>query len=342
MMISAFTKNKAFLLVSLLTLLVAAACAPTVDLADDEGSPAFGMNLMAAKMQERGDTLAALDFYRRALQRDPNNAVAIRGMAAMLEQRGDHKGAAAQYVSAVQARPRDGELRRGYGKVLIALDRPAEAKDQYEAALDINNDDAKARNGLAIAKDYLGDHAGAQKEYLKVLAEDGGNLATRNNLAYSYILTHNYREAIQILEPHVKNPSATPALRQNLALAYGLAGMDVDAERVAKMDLPAAKVKENLAYYKRQRAELAVSTAPYAEVGTYATEALAAAQVGKLKKQMDSAGAELKPVIVPEVATPGGTPRFTVRMMGCAKPDDVQVFCKELAKNGLPCEARGK
>ena len=118
--------------------------------------------------------------------------------------------------------------------------------------------------------------------------------------------------------------------------------MDVDAERIAKMDLPPKKVKENLAYYKRHRAELAVSTAPYAEVGTYATEALAEAQITRLQAQFDETGMDLKPIIAPQVAAPGGTPRFTVRMMGCAKPDDVKVFCDQLAKNGLPCVVHGK
>jgi hypothetical protein len=144
-----------------------------------------------------------------------------------------------------------------------------------------------------------------------------------------------------LLEPHIKAPGATAALRQNLALAYGLAGMNMDAERVAKMDLPPDKVKESMAYYKRHRAEIAVTTAPYAELGTYATEALAESEINRLQEQFDETGVDLKPVIAPQVAAPGGTPRFAVRMMGCAKPDDVKVFCDQLAKNNIPCVVRG-
>jgi hypothetical protein len=101
-------------------------------------------------------------------------------------------------------------------------------------------------------------------------------------------------------------------------------------------------VRENLAFYKRRRAELAVSTAPYAEIGVYATEAMAAAEIERLKPHMDRAGPGLKPVIEPEVTVPGGTPRFTVRMLGCTKPDEVKAFCAIMAKRGIPCLARGK
>jgi len=334
---SRFTRGS----VLLIALILSAACVMTPDKPEDFSSPAFSMVQIAGQLQAKGDLAGAADFYQRALQRDPKDVVARKGLAAILEKTGNLIGASEQYREALKAKPRDAELLRGYGRTLIALDKPAEARDEYKAALDIDDDDAKAHNGLGVALDYLGDHKAAQKEFEEALQLDKDDLATINNLAYSYILTRDYDKAIKLLEPEQNNPKATPALRQNLALAYGLAGMDADAERMAKIDLPPKKVKANLAYYKQQRAELAVTTAPYAEVGTYATEALAEAQIAKLQPQLDRAGSGLKPVIKPEVASPGGTPRFTVRMLGCAKPDEVKNFCDYLAEKGLPCVAHG-
>ncbi len=301
-----------------------------------------GMARMGRHLQERGELGAAIEFYRRALASEPSNLAAIQGLASLFEQWGDRQAAAGVYANGVAARPKDGELRRSYGKLLIALDEPAAAKEQFEAALDIDDDDLKARNGLGIALDYLGEHRKAQREYEKVLDEEPGNLATINNLAYSYILVHRYDLAMKTLEPHAMKPSATAALRQNLALAYGLSGMEADAERVARLDLSPEKVKENMNYYRRKRAELAVSKAPYAELGTYATEAMALERINRLKSEMKNVGGDLRPVVLPEVAAPGGTPRFAVRMMGCSRPDDVTRLCATLAASGIPCVPRGK
>lgn len=308
----------------------------------DPSSPAAGMVRIAEQLRARGDIGGAADFYTRALQRDPNDIVAHRGMAILYDQSGRPAEAAEEYRAVIKLRPHDADARRNLGRELLALEKPAEARDAYAAAIEIEPGDAKAMNGLGIALDYLGEHESAQKQFEAALKEEPDNLTTVNNLAYSLILSGRNGEAIKLLEPHVKDKKASTALRQNLALAYGLSGMDIDAERVAKMDLPPQKVKESLAYYKRKRAEKAVSTAPYAELGTYATEALAEAQIYKLQQQIEESGVDLKPVIAPQLAAPGGTPRFAVRMMGCAKPDDVKVFCDELAKNNIPCVVRGK
>ncbi|MDD5586818.1 MAG: tetratricopeptide repeat protein [Alphaproteobacteria bacterium] len=324
----------------LLVLLPLAACMTAPDDMDDADSSAAGMVRLATQIQAQGDNVGAADFYQRAAQRDPNNATAHKGLASVFEQEGHMAEAADEYRTAIKLKPQDAELRRSLGRVLLSSERAAEARDAYQAALDLDGNDAKSMNGLGIALNNLGDLGGAQKQFEDALKQDPENLTTVNNLAYSYILDGKYGAAIQLLEPHIKNPAATPALRQNLAMAYGLSGMDADAERIARMDLPPRKVKENLAYYKRQRAEMAVTTAPYAELGTYATEALAEAQIANLQAHIDDTGVDLKPVIAPQVANPGGTPRFAVRMMGCAKPDDVDVFCKQLAKNGIPCAVR--
>ncbi|MFA6280248.1 MAG: tetratricopeptide repeat protein [Bdellovibrionales bacterium] len=333
--------SRALRLLVLLAFLPLCACS-TVDEKDISSSGA-GMAKLGNMMREKGEVGAAIDFYRRALAQDPKNLTAIKGLAGVLEQWGDKTAAAQTYRDGVASYPNDGELRRSYGRLLLSLDNPAAAKRQYEAALDEDSDDLKARSGLGVALDHLGEHKKAQAQYEKVLHKDSHNLATLNNLAYSYVLSHRYDLAIQTLEPVLNNPSATAALRQNLALAYGLSGMEADAQRVAKMDLSPEKVAANMDYYRRQRAEMAVSTAPYAEVGTYATEGMAVAQAQKLRAQFGGkSGSDLKPVVLPQVASPGGTPRFAVRMMGCARPDDVSRLCKTLSAAGLPCVARGK
>ncbi|MDD3182806.1 MAG: tetratricopeptide repeat protein [Alphaproteobacteria bacterium] len=326
---------------SFLVLLSLSACFMPKE-SEEFDSPAAGMARLGNHMREKGEIGAAIDFYRRALANDSKSPMAIKGLAGVLEQWGDKQAAADVYRNGVVSRPDDAEIRRNYGRLLISLEQPAEAKRQFDAALDIDDDDLKAQSGLGVALDYLGEHTKAQKQYEKVLDAEPKNLATLNNLAYSYILSHRYDQAIKLLEPQLNNVAATAAMRQNLALAYGMAGMDVDAERVARMDLSPDKVKANMDYYRRQRAEVAVTTTPYAELGTYATEAMAVGQIERMRGQIEKSGGDLKPVVVPQVATPGGTPRFTVRMMGCSRPDDVSRLCETLAKSNIPCVPRGK
>lgn len=306
-----------------------------------EASPAEGLVRIAEQLYSRGDLAGASDFYQRALNHDPNNFQARKRIAEIMEKTGREDLAVEEYRALAKLKPRDSEIYRNLGRVLLALEKPAEAREAYMKALSITDDDAKAINGLAIALDRMGEHEAAQKRYEAALKIEPENIVTINNLAYSKILLGDYEEAIRLLEPHLKNPKATSALRQNLALAYGLAGMMIDAERVAKMDLPPHKVTEALDYYRRKRAEIAVDTTPYAEIGSYATEALAEAEIDRLQSHMEKTGVDLNPVITPQVSAPGGTPRFTVRMLGCVKPDDVKVFCDQLARHNIPCAVRG-
>ena len=63
-------------------------------------------------------------------------------------------------------------------------------------------------------------------------------------------LAGDFAQALPLLEKTGRDPKATPRMRQNLALAYGLSGDDKKAAEIAKIDLDAAGVQENLGYYE--------------------------------------------------------------------------------------------
>ncbi len=321
-----------------LVFLALAACSSSADI-----SPS-GERLvrLGDHLRQKGELGGAMDFYSRALVADPDNTAVIRRLGKTLVQWGDKESAEDVYFESLKTQPENGELRRLYGKLLISMERPSEARMQFVKALEINGDDIKARGGLAVALDYLGEHAAAQGQYEKALQSDPDNLTLLNNIAYSYILSRRYDRAIRLLEPVMDAPKASVSLRQNLALAYGLAGMEEDAKRVTLIDLAPEKAAVAMAYYRRERVEIKVSPAAYAELGTYATEALAIEQIKKLHPKVKKAGGDLRAVVLPQVSAPGGTPRFAVRMMGCSRPDDVSRLCKLLTQSGIPCVHRGK
>jgi DNA-binding transcriptional regulator YdaS (Cro superfamily) len=71
----------------------------------------------------------------------------------------------------------------------------------------------------------------------------------RNNLGLSLALSGNHAESIEMLRAVVDEPGAKARNRQNLALAYGLAGDLTAAERISRLDLDEESVQNNLSYF---------------------------------------------------------------------------------------------
>jgi hypothetical protein len=71
----------------------------------------------------------------------------------------------------------------------------------------------------------------------------------RNNLGLSLALAGKHAEAIELLRAVVDEPGAKARNRQNLALAYGLAGDLTAAERISRLDLDEESVQNNLSYF---------------------------------------------------------------------------------------------
>ena len=72
-------------------------------------------------------------------------------------------------------------------------------------------------------------------------------------LALSLAFAGKFDLAIGILEVFADDPMSGVRLRQNLALIYGLAGMEEKAANIAAKDLDEAGVANNLAYYAQLR-----------------------------------------------------------------------------------------
>jgi hypothetical protein len=149
-------------------------------------------------------------------------------------------------------------------------------------------------------------------------------------------LTGSYDEAIQLLEPQFENSAAPPELRQNLAEAYGMKGMYVDAERVMKKDLTPEQIKKKLAQFRSARAKTAGPSA-FANLGSFSTADLAQAHLDKIKEQFADTVVRLNLEVVPEVSEEGGTPTFFARAGGFKSMADARAFCKLLKKSDASC-----
>jgi Flp pilus assembly protein TadD len=315
------------------SLLLLAACAHPPE--EDLNAPGAGMISLGRQMQERGDLPASLGFYERAIERDPDNFFAHRAMAELLHRMKNLDSAAAHYQAALKLYPHDAVTLRGYGRLLLQQDKLAEAQDVLAQAVKADGSDSKALTLYAVTLDYAGRHDEAQHRYRRALEAEPDNLVTLNNLAYSYLLSGQVNAAIALLEPRQHDPAAAPALRQNLALAYGLAGMELDAERLLRRDLPPAKLRETLDFYRARRAELGTAQA-HALLGSYGTEALAQHALVKLAPVIAAKSRKAKLVIEPQLMEVGGTPRFAL-VLKADQADELRRICDRLAADGQDC-----
>ena len=212
------------------------------------------MMRIAGQAQSQGDLNTASTLFGRAHETAPDKVEPLVGLASALTDLGRPREALDAWRAALTRDPASADALRGYARALISMDQPEEAARQYTSLLSRDPKDVRALSGLGVAKDMMGNHAGAQAQYAAALALAPGDRKTLNNLGFSLLLAGKPDEAIAILEPLARAPAATAQQRQNLALAYGLAGRDEEAARTARLDLTEAAVQQNLAYYREARA----------------------------------------------------------------------------------------
>jgi Flp pilus assembly protein TadD len=204
---------------------------------------------LASDTRRAGDLVSAAQFYARAHEMEPTRIEPLLDLAQVYAQAGAPADAAKAYEEALRIDDKNSDALRGLANLQLQAGDPTSAVTNLRLAL-AQQPDWRAQNSLGVADDMLGDRAGAQAAYRAGLALSPGNLQLVNNLGLSLVLGGDFAQGLPILEQASKDPAATPRMRLNLALAYGLAGEPDKAAQIAKADLDAAKVEQNLGYYE--------------------------------------------------------------------------------------------
>jgi Flp pilus assembly protein TadD len=218
-----------------------------------------GSQQLADTALSGGNPALAIPLYKKILLQDPRNRPALIGLADALYQSSELQQARTVWQQLALVSPGDVEARLGLARILLREGRAAEAAEAYRALVISAPDNVAARAGLGMAYDLQDRHDLAQQQYRQALRLHPDDLALRNNLGLSLILSHQLRSAIDELLKIADVPSAPPQARYNLALAYGLLGNAVAAERILQQDMPAAQVQDNLQYYQMMRARLGLA-----------------------------------------------------------------------------------
>jgi len=215
-------------------------------------------NLRAAEMaRDRGDVPQAIHDYRDIIKEAPFCAKAYLGLGMSLLDANAVDEAKKTFEKAIAMFPKCSGAYAGLGAVYLIIDQPENAINSFDQALIRDSRNAKALNGYGIALDMIGDHEAAQVYYRAVMEVDPCNLSFESNLGLSMVLAGNTIEGIHILERLSRSPQATPRVRQNLALAYGLVGDMKMAKKIGRLDLPDDFVMNNISYFEaiQQRQE---------------------------------------------------------------------------------------
>ena len=141
----------------------------------------------------------------------------------------------------------------GLQQAYLKLGEPEKSLLFADQAMTVAPQDHRVLVCRGVTLDMLGRHVDAQESYRAVLAGAPHDVAARNDLALSLALTGRFGEAEDIMTSMARSSTATPRIRQNLALIYGLAGDPSHAGALSRMDLDAITTEGNLRFFELAR-----------------------------------------------------------------------------------------
>jgi Flp pilus assembly protein TadD len=211
---------------------------------------------MAHSVEKGGNISGAVQMYKEAIALSGGNLAAHLALARLYLEQGELQQAEEVLLDAKKERPLDPQVNLRLGKLAIQRGKGDEALKYFNTGLENTPDNPDLLNGKGVALDLLSRHKEAQPVYKQaLLASNEQDEYIRNNLAMSYIMTGWYYDAIDLLKATDKLKTV-PVLRQNLALAYGLAGEMEKARQWGGKDLSQAELKENIRFYQAYRENL--------------------------------------------------------------------------------------
>jgi Flp pilus assembly protein TadD len=142
---------------------------------------------------------------------------------------------------AVEAEPRNASYRLLLGDLYLKNGRFQSAETSFNDVLALDPDNGRAGLSLALVRIALG-RAGQAVSGLDALQ---GRIAP-GDIGLAYALAGQPRRAIDLLEPVARGAESTPRIRQNLALAYAIAGDWQKAQAIAAQDVSPADLSRRM------------------------------------------------------------------------------------------------
>ena len=250
----------------------------------------------------QSDALRRFNEPVRATSRSDRQAAQLQAQAAQALQSGQLDSARTAIEQAVALSPRDAGYRQLLADIYLKSGRFNSARTTYGDVLELDPSNVRAALSIALIQIAQGNPRAAVARL-----DDLAGRAPAADVGLAYALAGAGDRAVQLLEEAARAPGATPRTRQNLALAYAIAGDWRRARAVAAQDLSPAELParmEQWAAFARpgagatQVASL-LGVSPAEDAGQPVRLALAPRAA-----PADEAFAEATPVAAPVAAAP--------------------------------------
>lgn len=288
---------------------------------------AGGLLTIANDMAAKGDHEAAIPLYRH-LSKTTRAPAAITGLANSMLAIGNLEAAHKLLTELIaqEGEYATGETFYSYGKASLALGLFDLAITGFREAETRAPNDARARSGRAIALAALGDPDAAITAF--GAATDPSSLS---NKALILAASGKPETAVNILEPVIIAGNSQARDRQNLAMAYLMAGREEQARKIARLDLDTASIDETFLFYRSlnslntaERMQALVTGVINPE---WTTEEQANLVLENSSTQQMAASRLITPVIKPEpkIVTATPEPEPAIKTVVAEKYDESQI-----------------
>lgn len=160
---------------------------------------------------------------------------AERAQAAIAKR--DFAEAVTQAERAVSLSPRNAHHRTVLGQAYLASGRFASAEQSFRDSLSLDAGQGRASVSLALAEIAQG-----RADSARATLEAGRDVIPSADFGLALALAGDHEAAVQILEAAARDDGATAKTRQNLALAYAMAGRWKESHATAALDVAPAEL----------------------------------------------------------------------------------------------------
>ena len=186
-------------------------------------APVF-QSTYARALKDTGNVREAVDIFRRAVDRWPQDATMSHDLAVAASAAGLTGEAVRAEQAALALEPGNAAAANGLGLLQIQAGHPSDAAKAFEHAVESDPSNAMFWTNLGNARRDLKDLAGAEQAYRKALEADPRAADAANGVGVLLVQSHRAPEAIQWFERALAGSPGFVEARLNLGIAYQESG----------------------------------------------------------------------------------------------------------------------
>jgi len=210
----------------------------------------------AWNLAERGESLAAIAEWRKALEISPEDAKAHNNLGTVLWRTGAHDQAVTQYLKALELKPDYPEASNNVGVAFVHQGKWEEAITHFRKALERYPDSADLHNNLGRACFGKGDIGDAIEHWSKAVRLNPGSADAHNNLGTGFFRVQKWDKAIEHWQKAVEISPGFLHARFNLGEALCARGRTEEAVQQWQTTLALAGEQRQAALTARVRTRI--------------------------------------------------------------------------------------